>query len=291
MARTAADSARHPGEDVVPVRPVERGDGVDEQRALARAGCRRGAASGRRPRPARGSGCSSAAPATSSSATPRVAGGRRGEDPADRRQRGLVAGEEQVPGRPVARAAPAPATPSSAPGAAAAAQAAAGPSPCRTKSISTCAGGRVLAAGGVAAQAHPVGAVGPDDPAVLGHPRPARRRVADARDEQVDGRAGRGHGGGGAGEDHPAHRRRHVGDGDDGQHVDRRGVRRVGVERGVGSGHVARQPGTGRPGRPRGNGVDRAGDRGRVRTSHWVADRPRSTSADAIRPPSTCNAT
>ena len=181
------------------------------------------------------SGCSSAGAGHLEQGDP--AGGRRGrgEDPADRRQRGLVAGQEQVRRPAGRRAAPAPATPSRAPGAAAAAQAAAGPSPCRTKSISTSAAAGVLAAGGVAAQAHPVGALRPDDPPVLGDPRPPRCRVADPRDQQVDGGAGRRHGGGGAGEDHPAHRRGHVRDGDDGQHVDRP---ETVVGGGGGSGHV-----------------------------------------------------
>ena len=70
----------HPGEDVVALGPVQRGDGVDQQRALARAACRRGAASARRSRPAPASGCSSSGPATSSRATPAVRRRGRGED-------------------------------------------------------------------------------------------------------------------------------------------------------------------------------------------------------------------
>ena len=63
-----------PGEDVVPLGPVQRRDGVDQQRALARAACRRGAASAPSTPAGAASGCSSSGPATSSRRRPGVAG-------------------------------------------------------------------------------------------------------------------------------------------------------------------------------------------------------------------------
>ena len=131
------------------------------------------------------------------------------------------------------------------------------------------AGGRVLAAGGVAAQAHPVAADGPHDAAVPGDLRPARARVADARDEQRDRRSRGGDRVRGPGQRDPADRRRHLGDGGDGEDVDRPQDRRprlhAGRHRLPRVGGRPGEPGAeGRPGRPRGNGVDRAGDRGRA---------------------------
>ena len=155
------------------------------------------------------------------------------------------------------------------------------------------AGGRVLAAGGVAAQRHAVAALRARR---SGRPVATRGQrgvgVADPRDEQVDRRAGGRDGVRGAGEHHPAHRRRHVGDGDDGEHVDRAESVRCGRGRQWSRRRpewLTREPGgpgTGRPGRLRGNGVDRAGDRGRVPSSRWVA-RSSLTSVDADRCPST----
>ena len=89
------------------------------------------------------------------------------------------------------------------------------------------AGDRVLAAGGVAAQGHAVGADRPDDPAVAGDLRPARVRVADPRDEQRDRRSRGPDRVRGAGQHDAADGRRDVGDGGDGEHVHRSQVRRL----------------------------------------------------------------
>ena len=116
----------------------------------------------------------------------------------------------------------------------------------------------VLAAGGVAAQAHPVRAVRPDDPAVPGDPRPprVRRRPTRGTSRETVGPAAATAAG-----------------------VPDRTTRRTdGVTSATAatvSTSTGRRPSAaawsashgsvdaGRPGRPRGNGVDRAGDRGR----------------------------
>ena len=182
--RTAAGLGAHPREDVVPLGPVERGDGVGQQGALP------------------GGDGAAVQPAD--------------DDPGRRGQRLLLVGAGHLQqrdaagrgGRPRARmrliagsavsspassrcpagrspSEPPPATPSRAPGRS-------GRRPRGGRAVAVqhevdlhLAGGRVLPAGGVAAQAHPVGAVGPDDPPVLGD-----RVASAARRRPPAGRAG-----------------------------------------------------------------------------------------------------
>ena len=210
-----------PREDVVAVGAVERGDGVGQQRALARAAVPPRCSQRTLIPAGAASGCSSAGPATSSSARPDRRGRRLAEDPADRGQRGLVPGQQQEPaGRSPSEAA-----------AGDAEQRARAPRPPPRRRPGRRRGGRSRspprrrpgpAGGRCSCAARRRGCPGARR---SGRPwRPAASRGAGSPTrghEQVHGGAGGGDGGRGAGQDHPAHGRRHVGDGRDGQHVDR----------------------------------------------------------------------
>ncbi len=285
MVRTAADSAPTQAKTSSPSNGPAR-------RRRRRAGCsrpvacRRGAASARRRRPVPAAAAPPRRRPPRCSATPRVAGGGGAEDPADRRQGGLVAGEQQLAGRPLAERA-----------AAGHAQQRAGrgrrgPGGGRTVAVQHevdlhLAGGRVLPAGGVAAQAHPVGAVGPDDPPVLGDPWPPRIGVAHPRDQQVDGRVRR-----------PRRRpavpvrttRRTDGVTSATATTVSTSIGRRPSSRGVAAGSRPRSV-EGRPGRPRGMESTGTAIAGREQISHWVVVVPRSTSVHAIRAPVAMNAT